>query len=222
MNFTALLPNGMTKDCWIASLKPDDHFCTRRPMKCANCLKNSLEHKCNCPSWHRHKLGSGCNTDLDENGTCGCMKFCDNWQPLPPALKVGCKKCGLQYDQHAILNKEEEDYIGIHGRGSYEGHKYAICSGRGKPAICTCGARCYKKGAMKAPGCKPLSCELIAIDDDLEWTKQAFKGKSQMERYEIMCAEAAREGFQDWQQWEDWMTAYYGGIPKCWRYQFKR
>ena len=36
MNFTAELPNGKTKDIWIASLPIGTIFTTRRTMKCAN------------------------------------------------------------------------------------------------------------------------------------------------------------------------------------------
>ena len=208
MNFTAKLPSGVTKDVFIAQLPQGSVFCTRRPQICATCGENSL---------------------VCSRGDSTC------WQPLPPKYKVGCLHCGKIEEAH-IPHEGMMVCSGMKG-GIYNPKKYAIrggCSGRGTSAICECGHKEKDHETFNGEnkysrqcycGCvayKPLSCELVAIDDDLEWTKQAFKGKSQSERYEIMCAEAAREGFQDWQQWEDWMTAYYGGIPKCWRYQFKR
>jgi hypothetical protein len=44
MNFTAKLPNGLTKDKWIASLPIGSSFCTRRTIKCANCGEIAFQH----------------------------------------------------------------------------------------------------------------------------------------------------------------------------------
>ena len=80
MNFTAQLPNGMTKDVWIASLPKGSLFCTRRPMKCAICGKNSLQHN---PTTETCK-------DFKPYG----LKIEDlpRWQPLLPRLKVAKKE----------------------------------------------------------------------------------------------------------------------------------
>jgi len=191
MNFTAQLPNGMTKDVWIASLKPGDTFCTRRPMKGAICGKNSLQHN---PTTETCK-------DFKPYG----LKIEDlpRWQPLLPKLKAG--------------------------------KKYAICSGRGTKAICSiCGHKekdheIETKPPLKSNkysrqcycGCyayTPLSCELLSVQSEEEWRQKYVAGKLDTSLKE----EAEREGFEIFSQLDKWITDYYGGRPKMWRYCFRR
>ena len=152
----------MDKASWIASLKPDDHFCTRRSMKCANCGENSLKHDKNA-------------------GFCPNMPFPTSkvmkWQPLPPKLKVKaqlhriggdvteemvkgkkvislhphpthlnpCRFCGELNDLAVEYERNRWLYF-CKNRCAMKptpqqtiGKKYAICSGRGTKAICECG-----------------------------------------------------------------------------------
>lgn len=151
MNFTAKLPNGMTKDQWIASLKPGTIFCTRRPQKCANCGENSLKH---IP--FQGQLYCGQDGHLPPRKT---IKGTGLWQPLPPVLKVGCVNCGLPWEEHNLHEKGFEGQevcpnsfkrrkTTMNGEPttltmgtSYTPKKFAICSGRGTGAICECGEK---------------------------------------------------------------------------------
>ena len=225
MNFTALLPNGMTKDRWIASLKPGTTFCTRRVQICASCGENSLKH--------------------DKNkGFCPNMPFPTSkvmkWQPLPPVLKVGKKyaicsgrgtkaicECGHKaHPNERIIYDMELNEISLMKDGTFD------------PSI-TINKSCDI--------CKPLSCELLSVVDEEEWKIKTGVGGGQTiyldnkkagmtpdealvdglarvgEVYEkILSEEAHREGFDTWQQLNDWIEKHYGGRLRMWRIAFKR
>lgn len=103
------------------------------------------------------------------------------------------------------------------------GKKYAICSGRGSPAICECGLK--KKSHVCGHYYKPLSCELVSVMDEDEWIKKyvtADNDFSQRWANMIWLAEAKREGFETPDQLNDWIEKHYKGRPKMWRYEFKR
>ena len=219
MNYTALLPNGKTKDAWIASLKPGTHFCTRRPMKCSNCGENSLKHRQSDDSAH--------------------VLYCKDerfvWMPIPPKYVVGCKKCGKVLQAHRHLGSWAADK----GKHAYIGKKYAICSGRGTGAICECGARFNEHKInydnQEEPFCpesfeselptkyKPLSCELISVMDESDWSaKPAPEVKNHEDVIRMFNDDSKLEGFGTWQQLQDWLFNHYGGRPRLWRYEFRR
>ena len=173
------------------------------------------------------------------------------WQPLPPKLKVGnerCLKCGMAYEQHAKgiagmphLIHDTRDFV-------REWKKYAICSGRGTKAICECGVMeakhhngvglCHServssttyKRVIDCKGYNPISCELVSVMDEMEWIAQQLNQfsveeistSSTGEALPFFKEEAHREGFETWGQLDKWITDYYGGRPKMWRYEFRR
>lgn len=219
MNFTAQLPNGMTKAVWIASLKPGDTFCTLRPMKCSNCGENSLKHDKNA-------------------GFCPNMPFPTSkvmkWQPLPPKLKpqllMNTNECQISsWKKYAICSGRGTKAICENCGGKAHKGNYLVELGMeaGKRSV-KCGN--YKIGEVKCSDYKPLSCELVSVMDEEEWKNtMSFAAEvwghvedAKTGERKRMKEEAKREGFETWAQLDKWITDYYGARPKMWRYEFRR
>ena len=206
MNFTALLPCGLTKDVWISRLPKGTIFTTRRPIIC-QCGENSLKHI----KGARELTGKLICWFPKQRHT---MEFA----PLPPKLKAGksyqicsgrgtkaiCSICGHKEKDHEIETKPP-----------LKSNKYS--------RQCYCGCYAYT----------PLSCELVSVMDEEEWQVKAlidsmFKFADTNDDdwtphgVKELTEEAHREGFETWEQLDKWITDYYGSRPKLWRYCFKR
>jgi len=208
MNFTAQLPNGMDKASWIASLPKGSLFCTRRPMKCAICGKNSLQHN---PTTETCK-------DFKPYG----LKIEDlpRWQPLLPRLKVGKK--------YAICSGRGTKAICVCGRKAADHNEHGImCMDDHSKDF---KARVYRPLTCELVSVmdeeewrKKMSDECFNFAQERGFN---FEEELQEEYHKILHLalkdEAKREGFITWTQLDKWIMDYYGGRPKMWRYEFRR